>query len=300
MDRELYVMPFDHRGSFQEKLFGIKGRPPSEDETKAIAGYKKMVYDGFLKALEMGVPKEKAAILVDEQFGEAVARDAKVNGITLCMPVEKSGQDEFDFDYEDFYQQHIEDFSPDYVKVLVRYNTEGDRHMNERQAERLQMLSSYCWEAKRKLLFELLVPATAAQMLAVNEDKKRYEAEMRPRLMVEAIQELHLAGIEPVVWKLEGLSKREDYEAVVRQAQHDGRDAGIIILGRGEDAESVKKWMKTGANVEGVIGFAVGRTVFLNALQQYKAGAYAREQVVDEIARNYKGFCDLFAEARRK
>jgi len=298
MQHELYVLPFDHRGSFQEKLFGIKDRPPMEDETAMIADYKKVVYEGFLRALALGAPKEKAAILVDEQFGAAVARDAQEQGILFCMPVERSGQDEFDFEYEDYYQQHIEDFDPDFVKVLVRYNPEGDRSMNERQAERLQMLSEYCKKAERSLLFELLVPATEAQLLGVGNDKKRYDNEARPTLMVRAIHELHLAGIEPVIWKLEGLNKREDYEAVATQARANERDVGIIILGRGENADAVRTWMQMGASVEGVIGFAVGRTVFMNALQSMKAGTYAREQAVEEIAKNYKGFCDLFEQAK--
>jgi len=300
MQQELYVMPFDHRGSFLEKLFGIKDRPPTDEETALVAGYKQVVYDGFLKALEMGAPKDKAAILVDEQFGDAIALDARSRGVTLCMPVEKSGQEEFDFEYDDYFAQHIEQFSPDYVKVLVRYNPEGDQAMNERQAERLQMLSSYCIDKGCKLLFELLVPATEAQLAIIGNDKKRYDAEVRPGLMVKAIHELHLAGVEPVVWKLEGLIRREDYEAVVKQARINGREVGIIILGRGENAEAVKGWMQTGAAVEGVIGFAVGRTVFMNALQSFKAGTYTRDQAVDEVAKNYKGFCDLFEEARRK
>ena len=66
-----------------------------------------MIYDGFQAAVAGGVPKEKAGILVDEQFGAAILRDAAANGFTTACPAEKSGQDEFDFEYgEEFAAAH--------------------------------------------------------------------------------------------------------------------------------------------------------------------------------------------------
>src|SRR4051794_15688461 len=97
--KDLFILPFDHRGSFQAKLFGIKDREPTAEETKVIASYKKIIYDGFKLALANGVPADKAGVLVDEQFGAEIARDAVKNGISLSMPAEKSGGDEFDFEY---------------------------------------------------------------------------------------------------------------------------------------------------------------------------------------------------------
>ena len=86
----------------------------------------------------LGVPKHKAAILVDEQFGSAILRDAASNGYTTACPVEKSGQEEFDFEYGEEFAKHVEAFHPTFCKVLVRYNPEGDPALNARQAARLQ------------------------------------------------------------------------------------------------------------------------------------------------------------------
>ena len=86
-DRVLYVLPFDHRGSFQAKLFGWKP-PLSDAQTAEIASAKQVIYDGFLSALAAGVPKEKAGILVDEQFGAAILRDAAAKGIVTACPAE--------------------------------------------------------------------------------------------------------------------------------------------------------------------------------------------------------------------
>ena len=298
--RDLLVMPFDHRGSFLEKLFGIKGRQPNPEEAKVVCSFKEIVYDGFKKALTLGVPKDKSAILVDEQFGEKCLLDAKKNGIAACMPTEKSGQDEFDFEYGKEYGAHIEKFNPALVKVLVRYNTGADAVMNARQAGRLKELSEYLKKNNRKFMFELLVPSTEAQLKQCGGDKAKYDTTLRPGLMCESIAALQKAGVEPDVWKVEGVEKPEDAKRVADTARAGGRSkVGVIVLGRGESAEKVKEWLKVGAKVPGVIGFAVGRTVFWDALVGFKEKKLDRNAAVDMVAKNYKGFVDLWMEHRK-
>ncbi|MFM8270481.1 MAG: 2-deoxy-5-keto-D-gluconate 6-phosphate aldolase domain-containing protein [Pseudomonadota bacterium] len=297
-NKQLLVLPFDHRGSFQEKLFGIKGKPTPE-ETKMIASYKTIIYEGFEKAVRSGLPKDIMGILVDEQFGTEVIQRAKASGFSVSVPAEKSGQDEFDFEYQD-YQSHIEKTNPDLVKVLVRYNPEGDKEMNCRQAGRLAELSRYLEKTNRKFMFELLVPATAQQLEQCKGDKKVFDTEMRPALMVRAIRELQKSGIEADVWKLEGLDRTEDFVKVCQAAREGGRDkVGCIVLGRGESSEKVREWLQAGVNVKGVIGFAVGRTVFWEPLKAFKEGKTTREQASDQIANNYSNFCRMWLEARK-
>ena len=294
-DRPLYIQPFDHRGSFQSGLFGFKP-PLSDAQTAEIAGAKQIIYDGFRAALAGGAPAEKAGILVDEQFGAAILRDATAKGIATACPAEKSGQDEFDFEYGEDFARHIEAFDPTFCKVLVRYNPEGDRSLNQRQAGRLKRLSDYLAGAKRsRFMFELLVPAEKAQLDALKGDKRAYDLQVRPRLMVEAIRDLQTAGVEPDLWKIEGLDRREDCEAVVAAARAGGRDhVGCIVLGRGENDQKVREWLGTAQKVPGFIGFAVGRTVFWDPLVDWKAGKATREQAVARIAKRYREFVDLF------
>lgn len=120
-DNPVYILPFDHRGSFETKMFGWHG-DLNAAQTAEIAAAKQVIYDGFKAAIAGGVPKAKAGILVDEQFGSAILRDARANGYTIACPAEKSGQDEFDFEYGADFPQHIEEFQPTFCKVLVRYN----------------------------------------------------------------------------------------------------------------------------------------------------------------------------------
>jgi myo-inositol catabolism protein IolC len=131
-DQPLYILPFDHRGSFQTKMFGWTG-VLTPDQTAQIAAAKQIIYDGFKAAVAAGVPKEKAGILVDEQFGAAILRAAAADGFATACPAEKSGQEEFDYEYGEDFAEHIEAFHPTFCKVLVRYNPEGDAALNRRQ-----------------------------------------------------------------------------------------------------------------------------------------------------------------------
>jgi len=299
-DRALYILPFDHRGSFQTKMFGWTS-PLSEAQTAEVAAAKRVIYDGFTSAIAAGVPKEKAGILVDEQFGAAVLRDAAAEGVVTACPAERSGRDEFDFEYGDEFARHIEAFRPTFCKVLVRYNPEGDPALNRRQSARLKRLSDYlAAEGRSRFMFELLVPAEKAQLDRLRGDKKTYDRELRPRLMVEAILELQHSGVEPDLWKLEGLDQREDCERIVAVARADGRSrVGCIILGRGEDDRSVRNWLGTAAGISGFIGFAVGRTVFWDPLVDWRAKKATREATVDEISGRYREFVDIFETAAR-
>ena len=298
-DKPLYIQPFDHRGSFQTKMFGWKGTL-TEEQTAQIAAAKQVIYDGFKAAIAVGIPKEKAGILVDEQFGAAILRDAAANGYLTACPAEKSGQDEFDFEFGEDFAKHIEAFNPTFCKVLVRYNPEGAEALNRRQSARLRRLSEYLHTNSRSLfMFELLVPAEKAQLDRVKGDKKAYDMELRPGLMVRAIEQLQDAGVEADVWKIEGLDRREDCESIVTTAHRNGREqVGCIILGRGEDDKKVSEWLTTAATVPGFIGFAVGRTVFWEPLVGWRDKKITREEAVAEIARRYRGFVDVFEKAR--
>jgi myo-inositol catabolism protein IolC len=298
-DKDLYVLPFDHRATFYNKMFGWKGTPTPE-QTAQIAAAKQVIYDGFQDAIAAGVPKERAGILVDEQFGSAILRDcAKKQYFTAC-PAEKSGLAEFDFEFGEDFAKHIEQFQPTFCKVLVRYNPEGNADMNQRQATRLKLLSDYLHAKGRSMyMFELLVPAEQQQLDRLKGDKRAYDREVRPRLMVQAIHEMQDAGVEADVWKIEGLDRSEDCERIVAAARRGGRDrVGCIVLGRGEDEKKVREWLATAAPVDGFIGFAVGRTVFWDPLVEWRDKKITREAAVNEISRRYQEFVSIFEEAR--
>ena len=293
-DRPLYILAFDHRGSFVKKFFGIAGTPSAE-ETARIADAKTLIFEGARRALAGGLAAASAGVLVDEQFGAGVARAARAEGLTLAMPVEKSGQDEFDFDYGDAFGDHIETFDPTFSKVLVRWNPEGDRAMNARQGERLARLGQWLHAHDRKYLFELLVPAEPAQLEAVGGDAARYDREVRPGLMRRAMEEIQAAGIEPDIWKIEGVDRREDCEMLSAQARTGGRDGvACVVLGRGADDAAVDHWLRMGKGVPGYVGFAIGRSIWWDPLKAYVDGSSPRDEAAAKIAANYRRFVDVY------
>jgi myo-inositol catabolism protein IolC len=301
-DGKLYILAFDHRGSFQKKMFGIEG-DPSEEQTATISDAKHLIFEGMLNAVDQGAEAGVTGVLVDEQFGAPtnIPGEAEERGLLLAMPVEKSGQDEFDFEYGDDFGAHIERFDPDFSKVLVRYNPDGDAGMNERQTARLKRLGDWLHENDRKFLFELLVPAEDSQLEQVGGDSDRYDAELRPELMRRAIVELQDAGVEPDVWKIEGIDTQEDCERIARTCRRDGRDGVIcVVLGRGADDAKVEHWLRQGAPVDGYAGFAIGRTIWWDALKAFLDGSLEREGAAEQIAANYLRFVRVYGEAARE
>ncbi len=293
----LFILAFDHRGSFQTKMFGIEGDPTPE-QTETISDAKRLVYEGMVLAVERGAQAGATGVLVDEQFGSTVPAAAKAAGLKLAMPVEKSGQNEFDFQYGSEFGAHIESFDPEFSKVLVRYNPEGDDEMNERQLGRLKELSDWLHANDRKFLFELLVPAEPAQLESVGGDSDRYDAELRPELMRRAIEEIQNAGIESDIWKIEGVDRREDAQMLADQTRINGRDGVVcVLLGRGASDAKVDHWLGEAAPVEGFIGFAIGRSIWWDALKGFLDGSIAREDAASQIAENYLRFIGVYEAA---
>ncbi len=286
-DERLYVLAFDHRGSF-EKMVGDVDRVP---------GAKSLIWEGFQRAVELGAPKDASGILVDAQYGSTVASEAKERGYRLAMPVEKSGQVEFDFDYGDAFGEKIEEYDPDFTKVLVRFNPDGDAAMNERQIEKLRRLSEWLHEHHRKYLFELLVPAEAAQLEQVGGDEDRYDVELRPELMMRAIHELQDGGVEADIWKIEGIDDRSACDQIAKLVRREGRDrVSCVVLGRGASDAKVDEWLRAGSGVHGYIGFAIGRSIFGESVKAYAANpdGFDRDAAVERIARNYLRFIEVY------
>jgi myo-inositol catabolism protein IolC len=297
-DHKLYILAFDHRGSFQKKFFGIDGEPDAE-QTAIIADAKHLIFEGMLQAIGGGADASSAGVLVDEQFGSTVPAEAGERGLKVAMPAERSGQNMFDFQYGEEFGAHIEKFDPDFTKVLVRYNPDGDGEENRVQLGKLKELSDWLHGHDRKFLFELLVPAEDAQLASVAGDSDRYDAELRPELMRRAIVEIQDAGIEVDIWKIEGVDERSDCEMLAAQTRAGGRDGVVcVVLGRGADDAKVDHWLTQAAPVEGFVGFAIGRSIWWDPLKAYVDGKIERSAGARKIAENFLRFIAVYERAK--
>ena len=295
-NRPLYVLPFDHRSSYIKGLFHWQ-QPLKPEQIAEVAATKYLIYEGFKKAVADGVPRERAAILVDEEFGANILRDASSRGYITCMSIEKSGSKEFEFEYGEDFARHLEEFNPTFGKVLVRYNPEGDDQLNKRQADRLRRLSEYLAKTNRLFMFELLVPPEKAQLERLG-SQTAYDRELRPKLMIETIRALQDAGVEPDVWKIEGLDLRQDCEKIVEVTRRDGRTkVASIILGRGSDEQNVLRWLRTAAGVPGFIGFAVGRTTWWDAMTAQRGKQISSDAAITQISTRFREWVHVFEKA---
>ena len=292
---DLYILAFDHRGTITKGLLGVEGREPTQDEANKVSELKKIIFDGFLKANESGITGGDPAILVDETFGLEVQQKAKELNIKFAAPVEKSGQKVFDFEYGDQFREKINEIGADFVKILVRWNPDDEEEIRETQGNRIKELSDWLSENDKKFLLEFLVPATEEQLASVDNDQARYDSEIRPKLAVKVVEEMRERGADPDIWKIEGLDTSEDCEKVAHAIRTgDREDVIAVVLGRGASDEKVNEWLRAGSSVEGYKGFAIGRSIFWDALKGFHEGEKSREEAVEEIAQSYLGFLSVY------
>jgi 5-dehydro-2-deoxygluconokinase len=292
---DLYILAFDHRGTITKGLLGVDGREPTQDEANKVSELKQIIFDGFLKANESGITGGDPAILVDETFGLEVQQKAKELNIKFAAPVEKSGQKVFDFEYGDQFREKINEIGADFVKILVRWNPDDEEEIRETQGNRIKELSDWLSENDKKFLLEFLVPATEEQLASVDNDQARYDSEIRPKLAVKVVEEMRERGADPDIWKIEGLDTSEDCEKVAHAIRTgDREDVIAVVLGRGASDEKVNEWLRAGSSVEGYKGFAIGRSIFWDALKGFHEGEKSREEAVEEIAQSYLGFLSVY------
>ena len=292
---DLYILAFDHRGTITKGLLGVEGREPTEEEAKKVSELKQIIFDGFLKAKESGITGGEPAILVDETFGLEIQQKAKEMNIKFAAPVEKSGQKVFDFEYGNQYGEKINEVGADFVKILVRWNPDDDEGTRETQGNRVKELSDWLSKNDKKFLLEFLVPATEEQLASVENDQARYDSEIRPKLAVKVVQEMRERGADPDIWKIEGLETVEDCENVAAAIKTGDRENVMaVVLGRGASDEKVNEWLRAGSSVDGYRGFAIGRSIFWNALKGYHEGEKTKDEAVEEIAESYLGFLSVY------
>lgn len=294
-DGRLFILAFDHRGSFKKKMFGLS--EGEEGDIERLQAAKRVVWDGFLLAHGDELP-DGAGILVDEEMGAAIAQEAADVGVPFAMPVEKSGQDVFDFEYGDAFGDHISSFNPTFAKVLVRWNPDDDPGIKEEQGRRLSRLGAWLRSEGRRYLFELLVPASEAQLALVGGDTHAYDTRLRPMIMLETIDEIRRADVEPDVWKIEGIDSPADAELIGNLTRAGGRDGvASVVLGRGADDDRVDHWLRTGAPVPGYSGFAIGRSIWWDAVKAWKDGKMSADDAAVAVAAKYRRFIDVYLEA---
>ncbi len=300
----LFMFAMDHRDSLARDLYGIEGEPTKADAARISAG-KQLIFDGLVAALDRIDDGNEAGVLVDERYGTAIADQARSLGLTLAMPIERSGQRMFHLEYGTIADRewvgHVEEFDPAHVKVLVRDNPDDPNADRRAQFEPLATISEVLRDDGRSFLIELLVPATEEQLAAVDGEGLRYDTEVRPGLTARVIADMRAAGIEPHIWKIEGLETPEAAVQIVEAARAGGNDeVRCIVLGRDAPQERLDHWLTIAAGTEGFSGFAIGRSIWEQPLADHLAGHVTDAALVQQISTSYLHYVATYLGAMRR
>jgi 5-dehydro-2-deoxygluconokinase len=66
------------------------------------------------------------------------------------------------------------------------------------------------------------------------------------------------------------------------------------VLGRGASTEKVGQWLEAAAPVRGFVGFAIGRSIWWDALKGWLADELDRDAAAAQIADNYLHFIGVY------
>jgi myo-inositol catabolism protein IolC len=280
----LFLLAFDHRQSLVKGLFG----GDAAAAVQRAPDLKLLVLGGLRRAMAAGLPVAPAqvGVLVDDHYGARAAQAAREEGFAVAIAVEETGQREVRFVHgDDGFAARLEALAPAFAKVLVRYNADDpEPDVNARQRALLQRLSDWCAAHAPDLLLELLVPPTEAQLASVGGDPARYDAELRPDLVVRAMAAMRADGIAPALWKIEGLEDAGAAAAVAAAAD----PAPCLVLGRGADDAKIDHWLSVAAPVAGFAGFAIGRSLWWDPARRWLAGETAAPDAERAIAAAYR------------
>jgi myo-inositol catabolism protein IolC len=293
-DDPLFILAMDHRDSFGKTLFGVENDDPDITQLAAMKSAKQLIFEGLREAAPR-LASGRAGVLVDEQYGQGVIDTVSGGGtsVVLAVPIEASGHDWFTLQWGDQWLDHVERIKPDYAKVLVRDNPAFDAGQREHQFGQLAQVTAGLAKIGTPLIYELLVPATADQLSRAGQNTGAYDRDLRPGLVAEVIAGNQARGVEPALWKVEGLETVEAAQQVAAQVKAGGRTADLIVLGRDAPAQRLDHWLRVASQVPAFVGFAIGRSIWEDVVAQYEAsdrGQAATAAARGKITERYLGF----------
>ena len=268
----LFVLPFDHRATFAKELLGFPYPRFTSAQKKTVNEYKRMVWEGFLQARATISDPEELAILIEEEFGASILKEAVTQHIPFALSTEKSGQPVFDFEYGAAWAAHLKNWKPAYAKALVRYNVTNTKD-NRVQNARLKTLSDFCKKSGIGFMIEPLMTGAGSRF-----------SQLR-----QTIQEMTAMGVFPTLWKVEAVATASQWKQLRALT-----GVSIIFLGRGDTTAHFESWLKIAAGSGAVGGFAIGRTIFLQPLMNYRDKKITRAKAVEKIAQNFTYFINLW------
>ncbi|MRG56553.1 5-dehydro-2-deoxygluconokinase [Phyllobacterium sp. SYP-B3895] len=225
-------------------------------------------------------------MLIDEKFGrEAMFEFARHNFDWLGRPVELPGSRPLRFEFSQDIGSQLAEWPVDHcIKCLCFYRPDDPAALKEEQQAKLQSL----FEAARKVGRELLIEIIAGK-----------HGEVDDNTIPQALEELYALGIKPDWWKLEPQASAvawKKIEAVIEK--NDPWCRGVVLLGLEAPHDELEAAFVATAGAPIVKGFAVGRTLFMDAAENWLAGRISDEAAIDDMAGRFEKLTKAWLASR--
>ena len=237
-------------------------------------------------AAQVAGGREGYGMLIDEKYGrEAMFEFARHPFSWLGRPVELPGSRPLRFEFsQDMGSQLVEWPVGHCIKCLCFYHPDDPPDLKAEQQQKLRAL----FEAARKVGRELLIEIIAGK-----------HGPLDPTTVPRALDELYGLGIRPDWWKLEPQASAAawaDIEAAIRR--HDPWCRGVVLLGLEAPQDELEAAFAATADAPIVKGFAVGRTIFSHAAEEWFAGRMTDEAAVADMASRFRQLTEAWLGAR--
>jgi 5-dehydro-2-deoxygluconokinase len=205
----------------------------------------------------------------------------------LGRPVELPGSRPLRFDFsQDIGSQLVEWPVEHCIKCLCFYHPDDPAELKAEQQQKLRSL----YEAARKVGRELLVEIIASK-----------HGEVEETTIPRALAELYALGIKPDWWKLEPQASSAAWakiEATI--TENDPWCRGVLLLGLEAPPDELEAAFAATADASIVKGFAVGRTIFIHAAEEWLAGRMTDEQAIADMASRFRQLTEAWLAARNR
>jgi 5-dehydro-2-deoxygluconokinase len=227
-----------------------------------IRRFKRLVAEGLLQARVEG-----SGAIVDDRHGEEALFALAGTGLWIARPVEAANRRPLEFEAGANVGVRLRAWPAEHVvKCLVHYEPQD--------LARLRQIHEACVATGHELLIELLM--------------------QNPPL-----EEIYAAGVRPDWWKLAPPASDAAWAAIEAGiARHDPHCRGVLLLGMEASEEALERSFALAARHAICKGFAVGRSIFMDAARRWFDGACDDAQVVREVAANYARLAALWHKQR--
>jgi len=203
----------------------------------------------------------------------------------LGRPVELPGSRPLRFEFSQDIGSQLTEWPVDHcIKCLCFYHPDDPEALKVEQQQKLRAL----FEAARKVGRELLVEIIAGK-----------HGKLDDTTIPRALEELYALGIKPDWWKLEPQASAGAWAKIEQViVRNDPWCRGVVLLGLEAPQDELVAAFAATANAPIVKGFAVGRTIFINAAEQWLAGRMSDDEAIADMAARFEQLTEAWLAAR--